>query len=125
MPEPPEPPGPPRSPAPPATVPAPDPTPSLGPTVTFQPSGVVAPAHPGDSLFDIGKRAGVRISTSCNGKASCGLCRVKIVDGEAGLTPLGPLEKRHLGNVYFITKQRLSCQARLNEAATHVTVDVP
>jgi len=95
------------------------------PTVTFQPSGVVADARPGESLFEIGKRAGVRISTSCNGKASCGLCRVAIVDGESGLSPLGPLEKRHLGNVYFITKQRLSCQARLTEGATAITIDVP
>jgi len=105
------------------------PPPSLppgdGPTVTFRPSGVVADARPGESLFEIGKRAGVRISTSCNGKASCGLCRVAIVEGEDGLSPLGPLEKRHLGNVYFITKQRLSCQARLTESATAITIDVP
>jgi ferredoxin len=86
---------------------------------------VVADARPGESLFEIGKRAGVRISTSCNGKASCGLCRVAIVDGESGLSPLGPLERRHLGNVYFITKQRLSCQARLTESATAITIDVP
>jgi len=105
--------------------PAPPPPPAALPTVTFRPSGVVADARPGESLFEIGKRAGVRISTSCNGKASCGLCRVAIVDGESGLTPLGPLEKRHLGNVYFITKQRLSCQARLTESATAITIDVP
>jgi ferredoxin len=95
------------------------------PSVVFRPSGVVAPGNPGESLFEIGRRSGVPISTSCNGKASCGLCRVAIVDGEEGLTPLGPLEKRHLGNVYFITKQRLACQARLTEAADTVTIDVP
>jgi ferredoxin len=105
--------------------PPPPPDDPVLPTVTFLPSGVVAAARPGESLFDIGKRVGVRISTSCNGKASCGLCRVAIVDGEAGLTPLGPLEKRHLGNVYFITKQRLACQARLTEMARNVTIDVP
>ena len=99
--------------------------PPIGPTVTFQPSGVIAAARPGESLFEIGKRVGVRISTSCNGKASCGLCRVAIVAGEDGLTPLGPLERRHLGNVYFITKQRLACQARLTETAHDITIDVP
>ena len=108
-----------------AAPPSPSPPPAAGPTVTFRPSGVVASARPGESLFEIGKRAGVRISTSCNGKASCGLCRVAIVDGESGLSPLGPLEKRHLGNVYFITKQRLACQARLIETARDVTIDVP
>jgi len=98
-------------------------------TITFrtleQPAGVVVPGQPGESLFEIGRRNGVAIATSCNGKASCGLCRVVIVAGEEGLTPMGPLEKRHLGNVYFITKQRLSCQARLAANATAVTVDVP
>ena len=95
------------------------------PTVTFQPSGVVVPGQPGESLFEIGRRSGVPISTSCNGKASCGLCRVAIVAGEEGLTDLNALERRHLGNVYFITKQRLSCQARLTATAVTVTVDVP
>ena len=66
----------------------------------------------------------VPIATSCNGKASCGLCRVVIVAGEEGLTSMGPLEKRHLGNVYFITKMRLSCQARVITDG-EVTVEVP
>jgi len=95
------------------------------PNVTFQPSGVVVPGQPGESLFEIGRRSGVPISTSCNGKASCGLCRVVILAGEDGLTPLNSFERRHLGNVYFITKQRLSCQARLTETATGVTIEVP
>jgi ferredoxin len=93
--------------------------------VTFQPGGVVATAAAGETLFEIGRRNGVAISTSCAGKASCGLCRVVIVDGEQHLTPLGPLEKRHLGNVYFITKQRLSCQVRLIGDDADVTIDVP
>jgi len=98
-------------------------------TVTFlspdHPSGVQVVGQPGESLFELGRRNGVAIATSCNGKASCGLCRVVIVSGEEGLTAMGPLEKRHLGNVYFITKQRLSCQTRLTENATLVTIDVP
>ena len=109
----------------PSPPPPDEPVAPASPTVTFRPSGVVAGARPGESLFEIGKRVGVRISTSCNGKASCGLCRVAIVAGEEGLTPLGPLEKRHLGNVYFITKQRLACQARLTETAHDITIDVP
>ena len=93
--------------------------------VTFQPSGVVAAAIAGETLFEIGRRNGVPISTSCVGKASCGLCRVIIVAGEQFLTALGPLERRHLGNVYFITKQRLSCQARLTGDNADVTIEVP
>jgi ferredoxin, 2Fe-2S len=93
--------------------------------VTFQPDGVVAEAIAGETLFEIGRRNRVAIPTSCAGKASCGLCRVRIVAGESHLTTMGPLEKRHLGNVYFITKQRLSCQTRLIGEDAEVTVEVP
>jgi hypothetical protein len=50
---------------------------------------------------------------------------VRIVAGEGHLTAMGPLEKRHLGNVYFITKQRLSCQTRLIGDDAEVTVELP
>lgn len=99
--------------------------PGEDPPSAVQPPAIVATGRAGESLFEIGRRNGVAIATSCNGKASCGLCRVVIVSGDAGLTPMGPLEKRHLGNVYFITKQRLSCQARLTVEATGLTVEVP
>ena len=92
--------------------------------VTFLPAGVRAPAAPGESLFEVGRRAGIDIETACVGKATCGLCRVRIAAGEAHLTPLGPPERKHLGNVYFITRERLSCQARLVDDGD-VTVEVP
>jgi 2Fe-2S ferredoxin len=92
------------------------------PSVTFQPSGVRVDCADGDSVFDVGRRAGVPISTACVGKATCGLCRVKILDGEALLSPLNAAEKKHLGNVYFITKMRLACQTRVHG---DVVVDVP
>ena len=47
------------------------------------------------------------------GKATCGLCRVKILAGEDALSPFNAAERKHLGNVYFITKTRLSCQAKV------------
>jgi ferredoxin len=86
--------------------------------------GVRVECRDGEAVFDVGRRAGIAISTSCVGKASCGLCRVRVVGGEAHLSPLNPAERKHLGNVYFITKQRLSCQARL-VGDGDVTVEVP
>lgn len=88
------------------------------PTVTFQPSGVAAEAADGESVFDIGRRAGVVIETACVGKATCGLCRVKIVSGAEHLTPYNEAEHRHLGNVYHLTRVRLSCQARISGDVT-------
>jgi 2Fe-2S ferredoxin len=92
--------------------------------VTFLPDDLTVSAGDGESLFEIGRRNGVKISTSCAGKASCGLCRVVIVAGDEHLSAMGPLERRHLGNVYFITHQRLSCQARLTSDEAHVMVEV-
>jgi 2Fe-2S ferredoxin len=93
--------------------------------VTFQPAGVTAPCAQGDSVFEVARRAGVSVATACVGKASCGLCRVKVLVGEAHLTPLNSAERKHLGNVYFINKLRLSCQARLADGGGDVTVEVP
>lgn len=81
--------------------------------VTFQPAGVSAEAAVGESLFEVGRRAGVGIETACVGQATCGLCRVKIVRGEEHLSPLTDADEKHLGNVYFLTKVRLSCQATI------------
>ncbi len=92
--------------------------------VTFQPFGTQLPISAGQSLFEVGRRAGVPISTACVGKASCGLCRVKILAGEELLVPQNPAEKQHLGNTYFISKLRLSCQVRVIEGATSGTIEV-
>jgi uncharacterized 2Fe-2S/4Fe-4S cluster protein (DUF4445 family) len=92
------------------------------PSVTFQPSGLRVECAEGESVFEVGRRAGVEISTACVGKATCGLCRVKILAGEAALSPFNAAEKKHLGNVYFITKTRLSCQSRVSG---DVVVELP
>jgi 2Fe-2S ferredoxin len=86
--------------------------------VRFQPFGTAVELAAGESLFDAGRRAGVPIPTACVGKANCGLCRVKVLAGEALLSPLNADERRHLGNTYFISKLRLSCQAHLLPGAS-------
>ncbi len=92
------------------------------PKVTFLPMNEVVDCADGETVFAVGKRAGIPIDTSCVGKATCGRCRVKIVDGEAHLPPFNDDEKKHLGNVYFITKVRLSCQCVVTGG--DVTVEV-
>ncbi len=83
------------------------------PTVHFLPAGIDVACADGESLFEIGRRAGVAIETACVGKATCGLCRVKVVAGEGFLSAFNRDEEKHLGNVYFLTKVRLACQARV------------
>jgi uncharacterized 2Fe-2S/4Fe-4S cluster protein (DUF4445 family) len=82
-------------------------------TITFLPSNLRVPCHVGESIYEIAWRSGAALSSACGAKATCGLCRVKIVSGDQHLGPLGEPDKRHLGNVYFLTKIRLGCQARV------------
>lgn len=98
------------------------------PSVTYLPGGTRVACTAGESVFDVARRGGVRVPTACAGQASCGLCRVKVVAGEAHLTPFNAAERKHLGNVYFINKLRLSCQARIREDAadaSDVIVEIP
>ena len=90
--------------------------------MTYLPSGMKLPCDDGESVFAIAKRVGSPISTACGAKATCGLCRVKVISGESHLSPLTDAEKKHLGNVYFITKMRLSCQTRVSG---DVVIEIP
>ena len=91
--------------------------------MTFLPTGARVPCAAGETVFGVARRSGVGVTTACVGKATCGLCRVKVVDGEALLSPFNAAERKHLGNVYFINKLRLSCQAVVGDG--DVTVELP
>ena len=93
------------------------------PTITFEPIHLSVACADGESVFEVARRHGVPVATACVAKATCGLCRVKVLAGEAHLSPFNAGERKHLGNVYFITKERLSCQARVSGG--DVTVLVP
>ena len=75
----------------------------------------------GTTLFEAGARLAAGIETACVGKGTCGLCRVKVIAGAEHLSPYTDEERRHLGNVYHITKVRLSCRTRVSG---DVTVEV-
>ena len=79
---------------------------------------------PGASLFEAGAKVQAGIDTSCVGKGTCGLCRVKVVAGAEHLSPYGDEERKHLGNVYHITKVRLACRAKLEAAQGEVKIQV-
>lgn len=73
---------------------------------------LVAEIREGESLFDAGAKVTAGIDTACVGKGTCGLCRVKIVAGAENTNPFTDEERKHLGNVYHITKVRLSCRTK-------------
>lgn len=81
------------------------------PRVTFRDLGLTVEIADGTSVFDAGARVHAQIETACVGKGTCGLCRVKVIEGEAHLAPYTDEEHKHLGNVYHLTRVRLACRA--------------
>ena len=79
----------------------------------FSHLAVPLPIAVGESLFAAARGAGLPIPTACVGQGTCGLCRVKVIAGEALLSPPNAVERRHLGNTYFVSKLRLACQTLL------------
>ncbi|MFM7200541.1 MAG: 2Fe-2S iron-sulfur cluster-binding protein [Myxococcota bacterium] len=93
------------------------------PIVTFLPTGATVEATPGESLLEVALRGEVVVPTSCGGKASCRLCVVKLPSGqENSVSGMEFLEQSAMGNVFFITRERLACQTRV---LRDCTVEVP
>ena len=99
------------------------------PTVTIHPmagaeGGEVKTVEvaPGTTLFEAGAKLAAGIDTACVGKGTCGLCRVKILAGGESLNPFTDEEKKHLGNVYHITKTRLSCRTLVGAADVAIEI---
>ena len=85
------------------------------PSVTFKHlDDLRVDCNAGESIFEIATRIGRPLSSACGAKATCALCQVKILAGANELSPFNANEKKQLGNVYFVTKIRLGCQARLS-----------
>ena len=72
----------------------------------------------GTTLFEAGAKLAAGIDTACVGKGTCGLCRVKIIAGAENLGAYTDEERKHLGNVYHLTKVRLSCRSVLQGDVT-------
>src|SRR4051812_19876441 len=76
-------------------------------------------AEAGETIAQVAVRAGVTIQQTCGGTPSCTDCRVKIIDNwQNALEPAEGPELRLTGNVYFITKERLACQAIIKESCS-------
>jgi len=102
---------------------------------TLWPSGEVIELSGEETLLNELKKAGKKIQSSCGGCASCSDCMVVVKSGELNLAPQTFEELRLLGNVFHITKERLSCQTKVlgdvtidishHEKKTTTTVSVP
>ncbi|MFN8369704.1 MAG: 2Fe-2S iron-sulfur cluster-binding protein [Bacteriovoracaceae bacterium] len=73
----------------------------------------VIEVNEGETLLSGLHNAQFPVKSSCGGVARCADCVVKVVKGEEHLDEIQFKEKTLLGNVFFITKERLSCQTHL------------
>ena len=89
--------------------------------VTLWPSGEILALNDEETLLTQLKKAGKKIKSSCGGCATCSDCMIVVKSGEMNLTPQTFEELRLLGNVFHITKERLSCQTKITG---DVTLDI-
>lgn len=89
--------------------------------VTLWPSGETLELNGEETLLAQLKKAGKKIKSSCGGCATCSDCIVIVKSGEMNLAPQTFEELRLLGNVFHITKERLSCQTKITG---EVTLDI-
>jgi ferredoxin len=75
----------------------------LNPDVVVKTSAAV-------SILNTLQREGVQIKHLCGGKAICGTCRCKILEGEQYLSPIKERERIRLEALGNPEKVRLACQ---------------
>lgn len=66
----------------------------------------------GESILDTLRRERIDIRSSCGGYASCSDCIVKVLSNPKLINSVTFDEKKLLGNVFHITKERLACQVK-------------
>lgn len=78
--------------------------------------------NPAFSLLNNYLMQSVPVQTLCGGKAGCGRCRFRVLEGAAHLSPVRPAEIARLGEALIAAGWRLSCQSH---ALRDVTIELP
>jgi len=89
--------------------------------IKFIPQNIEVDVDPSKSLMQIAVENGLKVKSLCGGVATCGECRVKIVEGENSIPEPSKLELNMIGSSYYIDGRRLSCQVHCFGS---VTVDM-
>ncbi|MGE0085246.1 MAG: ASKHA domain-containing protein [Desulfococcaceae bacterium] len=86
-------------------------------TVVFMPDSKSATVDEGTTLLEAAQAADVPLNASCNGKGSCGKCKLVLESGEIRTVPSSMLTEREKGKNYV-----LACQSTVHG---DVTVRIP
>ena len=92
------------------------------PEIRIANRGVSLAVNPAFSLLNNLLMARIPVQTVCGGKAACGRCRFRVIDGASGLSPVRPSEIARLGEALIAAGWRLSCQSH---ALRNVTIELP
>jgi len=90
------------------------------PKLTFIPQNKEIEVDSGTNLLKAADQVGLYIEGDCAGKGTCGKCRVKIVEGDAGNPTKA--ERKHLSEKELSEGWALSCQKRVKD---NLTIEVP
>ena len=92
------------------------------PQVFIANRSVTVTVNPAFSLLNNYLMQNIPIQTLCGGKAACGRCRFRVIDGASGLSPVRPAEIARLGETRIAEGWRLSCQSH---ALRDLTIELP
>lgn len=82
----------------------------MGNKVKFLPDNIEYDISSEKSVMELAFEKGIPIQSSCKGMATCGECRVLMVEGENQVLPPTPQEIALIGQGHYIDQRRLSCQ---------------
>lgn len=92
------------------------------PTVFIKNRSLTITVNPAFSLLNNFLIQDIPIQTLCGGKAACGRCRFRVLEGAQHLSPVRPAENARLGDALIAEGWRLSCQSH---ALREVTIELP
>lgn len=94
-----------------------------GKIISFLPYNIDAsPSQKDQSVLDIAIRMKIPLNHTCGGNATCGTCRVFVVQGLENLPPRNELEQEMAEDRGFQENERLACQL---EPIAGLIVEVP
>ncbi len=76
------------------------------------PDGRRVRGHPGMTILEVSREAGIPHASVCGGRGRCSTCRVRIGAGLEALPPPSPEEARVLARIGAAPNLRLACQTR-------------
>ena len=88
--------------------------------IDFEPIGIRATCHSGETILNVAQRAGVMLAAICGGTGSCGRCLIQVMSGKT--SPANKIEENALEGDQLRAGWRLSCQT---EAAGDIRVHIP